>query len=116
LRPADERDEHPDPAMRTIERYVLKQRRREAPDASRAASPLHLVHADARPTFCVHGDIDTIIPEAQGRAFAQRLREVSHHPVLYAKIPGGHHAFDVVPSSRTIVVVAAAERFLARVW
>ena len=36
-----------------------------------------------------------LIPAADVRAFAERVRAVSGHPVSYAELPGAHHDFDL---------------------
>lgn len=80
-----------------------------------ALSPLCRVRPDAPPFFVVHGHSDTLVPVAEARAFAERLRAVSDSPVVYAELPGAQHAFDVFGSVRSAHVVRAVERFLAAV-
>ncbi len=76
------------------------------------ASPLLRVTDEAPPFFVVHGRNDSLVDVAQARAFVQRLRAVSHHPVAYAELPGTQHAFDVFPSVRSAHVVRGVDRFL----
>ena len=101
---------------RTVQRFfepmVMKRKLAEDPDAFRKASPLDRVREDAPPFFVIHGDLDTLAPVADARAFVARLREVSRAPVLYAEMRGAEHAFDVFPSYRTARVIEGIERFL----
>jgi acetyl esterase/lipase len=98
-----------------LERLVFKTTRRRDPDRFRAASPLYRVHEDAPPFFVIHGERDSLVPTVEARRFCDRLREESRSPVLYAEMRGGQHAFDLIPSWRTIPVLDAVERFLATV-
>ncbi|MFC7641313.1 hypothetical protein ACFQX6_10240 [Streptosporangium lutulentum] len=49
------------------------------------------------------------------RHFADRLRQTSAAPVVYAELRGGNHAFDLYHSVRFEAVVDAVEAFTARV-
>jgi acetyl esterase/lipase len=110
----DDHGIHPS-TLRLVERLVFKARRDEDPERFRAASPLHQVHVEAPPFLVVHGDADSMIGVEEARRFVARLRETSTAPVLYAEMRGGQHAFDILPSWRTIPVIEAVERFLATV-
>jgi acetyl esterase/lipase len=92
---------------------VFKARRREEPERFRAASPMYRVHSEAPPMFVIHGERDSLLPVEEARRFAARLRETSGATVLYAEMRGGQHAFDLIPSWRTLPVIDAIERFLA---
>jgi acetyl esterase/lipase len=98
-----------------LEWVVFKARRSQNPEAFRAASPTHRVHPGAPPIMVVAGEHDSLIPTGQHRAFAERLREVSRNPVLYAEMKGGQHAFDIFPSFRSVPVIETVERFLATI-
>lgn len=100
---------------RFLGRVVLKRRFSEAPEAFRAASPVHRVHADAPPFFVIHGTHDSLAPVEEARAFVAALREVSKAPVAYAELPGAQHAFEVFHSLRCRDTVHAVDRFLAAV-
>jgi acetyl esterase/lipase len=50
------------------------------------------------------------------RNFVARLRSDSPSPVVYAELPGAHHAFDFFHSVGFEAVVDAIEAFAARVW
>ena len=69
---------------------------------------------DLPPVLIVHGEKD-LIPAADVRAFAERLRAVSGRPVSYAELPGAHHDFDLYESIRSAAVNKAVEQFAARV-
>ncbi|MFI0372485.1 alpha/beta hydrolase [Actinomadura sp. 1N219] len=79
------------------------------------SSPESHIAADAPPFFLAHGDKDTLVPVAEARHFADRLRRASAVPVVYAELKGGHHAFDLFHSLRFEAVVDAIEAFAARV-
>ncbi len=74
-------------------------------------SPEEAINADAPPFLLVHGSLDTLVPRQQARAFARRLRAVSHRPVVYAELPGAQHSFDVFQSIRFQAVIDAIVRF-----
>ncbi len=63
----------------------------------------------------VHGEKDMRIHPSAVRAFVERVRAVSGHPVLYAELPGAHHDFDLYESIRSAAVSLAVEQFTARV-
>lgn len=79
-----------------------------------ATSPLLRVNVSAPDFFVIHGGSDSLVEVAQGRLFAERLRAVSAGRVGYAELPGAQHAFDVFPSIRTELTIAAVETFLTR--
>jgi acetyl esterase/lipase len=95
-----------------LEPLVLKKRRSRDPQAFRAASPRFRIHDGAPPFLVVHGDSDSLIPVTQARTFVEELRATSAEPVAYVELKGGEHAFDVIPSWRTVPVVETIERFL----
>lgn len=102
------------PALRQmVEWIVMKAKPGREPERFARVSPLHRLHADAPPFFVVHGDRDTLVPVAESREFVDRLRAASDAPVLYAEMKGAQHAFDVLPTVRTVRVLRAIERFLA---
>ena len=74
-----------------------------------------LPHArkDAPPFFVLHGDRDTTLPVARARLFAHHLRSISHHPVVYAELPGAEHNFDLFHSIRAEAVINGVEAFVA---
>ena len=78
-------------------------------------SPFTHVRPDAPPFLLIHGDHDTVVPAENARLFAERLREFSTQPVVYAELPGGQHAFDLFHSLRFEAVINAVDAFTARV-
>ena len=69
---------------------------------------------DLPPMLIVHGEKD-LISASEVRAFVERLRAASSHPVIYAELPGAHHDFDLYESIRSAAVNKAVEQFAARV-
>jgi acetyl esterase/lipase len=63
----------------------------------------------------VHGTDDSIVPIAEARAFAARLRAVSPCPTVFLELPGAQHAFEIFATVRTDAVVRGVHRFLASV-
>src|SRR3954452_15084667 len=111
----DEDGRHVPMLQHVLERFVFKRKRSDDPDVYRDASPMFRIKSDAPPFFVIHGESDSLVPVEEARRFVERLREVSDERVLYAEMRGGQHAFDVIPSWRTIPVIEAIERFLANV-
>jgi acetyl esterase/lipase len=99
-----------------IERLVLKRKLAADPAAFARASPLDRVVAVAPPFMVVHGTSDSLVPIAEARAFAARLREVSAGPTVFLELPGAQHAFEIFHSVRSEKVVRAVHRFLASVY
>jgi acetyl esterase/lipase len=96
-----------------LERRVVKRTLAESPDVYRSASPIFRVRPDAPPALVVHGDLDTLAPVDQARAFVAALRAVSREPVVYVELRGAHHAFEVFNSIRTLHAIAGVDLFLA---
>lgn len=105
------------PAMRDhVERVVFQTTIEESPELFELVSPVSHVRRDAVPFFVIHGDGDTLVHVSGSQQFVKRLREASDHVVLYAEMPGGQHAFDMLPSWRSVPVIRAAERFLTATY
>ena len=102
-----------------MERLVIKAKFADDPEPFRQASPLLRAGERERdaipPFFVIHGGRDSLVPVAEGRHFAERLREVSDNPVVYAELPGAQHAFDVFGSVRVAHVLRGVEHFLSAV-
>ena len=77
------------------------------------SSPFDYVRPDAPPVFVAHGDYDALVPASQARALADRLRDVSTSPVVYAELPGGPHNFDLFHSIRFEILIDGIEAFTA---
>ncbi|MEU5863769.1 alpha/beta hydrolase [Nonomuraea sp. NPDC047529] len=82
-------------------------------DDDPASSPPAHITADAPPFLVAHGDLDPLVPVADARHFADRLRRTSASPVVYAELRGGNHAFDLYHSVRFEAVVDAVEGLTA---
>jgi len=85
----------------------------DAPEPYRTASPMHAVRDGAPPFLMVHGTIDNLVPVAQAREFADRLRSAGTD-VTYVELPGAPHAFDVFHSEWADAAVAGVARWLTR--
>jgi acetyl esterase/lipase len=96
-----------------LQKYVVKERFAEHKQVYIDASPIKRLRPDAPPFFVLHGRDDSIIPVAEGRAFADALRDVSEAPVAYAEIQHAQHAFDFFGSPRGQYTAQAVERFLS---
>jgi acetyl esterase/lipase len=95
-----------------LRRYIVKQPYADAPEAYERASPLYRVVPDAPPALVVHGDLDTLAPVTDARAFVAKLRNVSKSPVVYAELHGAHHAFELFNSIRTMQAITGVDAFL----
>ncbi|MFG3256941.1 alpha/beta hydrolase [Streptomyces sp. NPDC048172] len=80
-------------------------------DGDPATSPVNLVRADAPPFLVAHGDLDELVETENPRALVSALRSVSTSPVVYAELPGGHHAFDLFHSFRFEALIDGIEDF-----
>lgn len=77
------------------------------------SSPLAHITPEAPPFLVAHGDLDPLVPVADARHFADRLRQTSAAPVVYVELRGGNHSFDLYHSVRFEAVVDAIEGFTA---
>jgi acetyl esterase/lipase len=64
------------------------------------------------PILLVHGSVDTLVPASESAALwaalsARREREGGRSGDVYVDLPGGHHAFNYMPSGRTHALTAA---------
>ncbi|MFI0351281.1 alpha/beta hydrolase [Actinomadura sp. 9N407] len=66
---------------------------------------------EAPPFFIAHGDRDNMVPVEGARLFAEKLRNASSQPVVYAELPGAQHSFDLFRSVRFETVVDGIESF-----
>jgi acetyl esterase/lipase len=64
------------------------------------------------PILVIHGENDLFVRPADARAFVERMRAGSSHPVEYVQLPGGHHDFDLYESIRSNAVSIAVDRFI----
>ncbi|MFI2485632.1 alpha/beta hydrolase [Promicromonospora kroppenstedtii] len=79
-------------------------------------SPTESVRPDSPPVMVVHGTHDSLVPVADARRFAERLRADSRNLVVHAELPGAHHGFDLYWSPRFAAVVNAVEAFTAEAF
>ncbi|WP_144832866.1 alpha/beta hydrolase [Microbacterium sp. BH-3-3-3] len=85
----------------------------EEPDAARAASPLHHVHAGAPPFLLAHGLDDRAIPHHHSERFAAALREAGVDVELQL-VPGVGHIWSGLDDSAIVMDPAVA--FLRRAF
>jgi acetyl esterase/lipase len=78
-----------------------------------ASSPQDYVTSDAPPFLVAHGDNDNRIDVSHGDHFVAHLRGASAAPVVYFRLPGAQHAFDLFRSLRFDHVVDGIVTFLA---
>ena len=76
------------------------------------ASPIHRVGPDSPPLLVIHGNRDEIVSVNQAREFATHAREIGA-PIGYAELPYAHHAYDMLPTARSVATAHAVEQFLS---
>lgn len=109
-----DRDHENNPAVHhLLERHVVKRRATEAPDMFRSASPIEHVNQEAPPFLVLHGTNDSLLHAKPARRFVDRLRAVSHQPVLYAELPFTQHSFDLFRTPRSRGACEAVNVFLS---
>ncbi|MCB8944013.1 MAG: alpha/beta hydrolase [Ardenticatenaceae bacterium] len=74
-------------------------------------APITRVHQDAPPFLLLHGDHDNLVPVVGTRQLAQKLRDVSKNPVVYAELPHAEHNLDQFNSVRSLAAARAVEAF-----
>ena len=77
------------------------------------SSPMAYVRDDAPPFFLAHGTNDTVVPLRSATRFVEHLKSISARPVVYVRLPGAQHAFDLFHSLRFESVVDGIEAFAA---
>jgi acetyl esterase/lipase len=105
------------PGLRDLlEHQIMKASLDETPDLYEQASPIAQITPDDPPFFAIHGELDTMVPVAEARAFCQKFRRTVKAPIVYAEIPGAQHAFEIFPSLRTTFVMQGVERFVSYLY
>ncbi|MBL8621577.1 MAG: alpha/beta hydrolase [Myxococcales bacterium] len=99
-----------------LARVVLK-RPLDDHDAYAAASPLaQLARPTAPPPFMViHGTRDNLVPIRMAREFVRAAR-ARGATVAFVELPLAHHAFELFPSLRSVVVVHGVHRFCQAIY
>ncbi len=95
-----------------LARMVIKRPLTDDP-AYRDASPhVQLAGAGgaAPPMMIIHGTRDSLVPIRMARAFVAEARRHGA-TVAYVELPLAHHAFELFPSLRSVVVVHGVHRF-----
>ncbi|MDJ0663147.1 MAG: alpha/beta hydrolase [Acidimicrobiia bacterium] len=78
-----------------IEPLVVKAYLEDEPEKFFDASPIDRIHSDVPPFVIPHGDLDTLSPIEEARAFVEKLRATSTQRVVYMEFPGAQHIFDL---------------------
>ncbi len=78
-----------------VEPLVVKAYLEDEPEKFFDASPIDRIHAGAPPFVIPHGDLDTLSPIEEARAFVEKLRATSTQRVVYMEFPGAQHIFDL---------------------
>ncbi len=76
------------------------------------SSPRDYITSDAPPFLVAAGDNDNQIDVSQADHFVEGLRRISEAPVVYFRLPGAQHAFDLSSSLRFDQVVDGIVAFL----
>ncbi len=84
-------------------------------DESPPTSPFDYAERGSPPLLIVHGDQDTLTPPGRARALAERARNASVNPVVYAELRGAQHSFDLTSSIRFEAVIDGIEAFTASI-
>ncbi len=77
-----------------MEPLVMQAKLADEPERFAAASPMDLVRDGLPPFVVVQGDMDTLAPVEEARAFVDQLREAGTD-VAYMEFPGAQHVFDL---------------------
>jgi acetyl esterase/lipase len=77
------------------------------------SGPAAYVSDEAPPFLIVHGDKDPLIPVGQADHFVRQLRAGGSRPVVYFRLPGAGHSFDLFHSPRFEAVIDGIEAFAA---
>jgi acetyl esterase/lipase len=94
-------------------RLYLGRDPKDAPGRYRDASPIAHASGRSAPTLIIHGDADMLVPVAQSRAMAERLKAAGI-PAEVHVIHGAPHAFGLTVFDRDLVPEIAA--FLESAW
>ncbi|MBT5292931.1 MAG: alpha/beta hydrolase [Cellvibrionales bacterium] len=71
-------------------------------------------HSDPRTIpdcLLIHGTKDSLIAIEESQLLAEKLSQVSENKVIFAKVPGAQHAFNMLRSIRSELVLAETVRF-----
>jgi acetyl esterase/lipase len=98
-------------------REVVIKRPLDDHDTYADASPLaQLTRATPPPPFLVlHGTRDNLVPIRMARGFVRAARDRGA-TVAFVELPMAHHAFELFPSLRSVVVVHGVHRFCQAIY
>jgi acetyl esterase/lipase len=83
----------------------------DLPDAARAASPVHQVHADAPPFLLLHGSEDVLVPTRQSARLHEALTAAGASST-FDVVEGYGHMFPGMPDDEVEVYVDRTAQFL----
>jgi acetyl esterase/lipase len=83
----------------------------EDPELWDQASPIAQVGPHAPPVLVLHGTHDSVIPLAEAEAFVAALRRVSAQAVVFARLHGAQHGWDLLNTPWTEHTVNAVHSF-----
>jgi dipeptidyl aminopeptidase/acylaminoacyl peptidase len=99
-----------------LEQAIMKAKFSAAREAYERASPMARAGDHAPPFFLLHGDLDNLAPVEESRRLAEALRASSSQPVVLAELPGAQHAFELLPSVRSLAAVEGVSRFCHEIY
>jgi dipeptidyl aminopeptidase/acylaminoacyl peptidase len=83
------------------------------PELARRASPVHYVTPAAPPFLILHGELDGVVPVAQGEVLHARLRAAGVASE-FVRVPDADHCFDGYPDIESLLDESVA--FWSRVF
>jgi acetyl esterase/lipase len=99
------------PLINFLTSKVMPHSYEERPELWDQASPIAQVGPHAPPMLVLHGTHDSVIPLAEADAFVAALREVSTQAVVYARLLGAQHGWDLLNTPWTEHTVNAVHSF-----
>lgn len=99
------------PLINFLSNKVMPHRYEEDPELWDKASPIAQLGSHAPPMFVLHGTHDSVIPLAEADAFVGALRRVSAQAVVFARLRGAQHGWDLFNTPWTEHTVNAVHSF-----
>jgi acetyl esterase/lipase len=99
------------PLINFLRSKVMPHSYEEHPELWDEASPIAQVGPHAPPMLVLHGTHDSVIPLAEADAFVAALRKVSTRAVVFARLHGAQHGWDLLNTPWTEHTVNAVHCF-----
>jgi acetyl esterase/lipase len=99
------------PLINFLGSKVMPHSYEEDPKLWDQASPIAQVGSHAPPMFVLHGTHDSVIPLAEAEAFVDASRRVSTQAVVFARLHGAQHGWDLLNTPWTEHTVNAVHSF-----